>query len=200
MSQPPVQAPVADALGVPLNRRDITLAILGTVGRLALGFVFIFLLMRMVPNDDSGSAIPAIVIALVASTLYILFFRRQLRSVYRAKYPTLRAAEALVLVAAMFLAIFSMLYVMVSHGDPEAFTEPLTSFTSYYFALTVLATVGFGDITPVSTVARSITMVQMAFDIAFIAVLIRVMGGAAKKALEERAELRVKGAGREEPQ
>jgi hypothetical protein len=31
-------------------------------------------------------------------------------------------------------------------------------------------------------------MVQMALDIAFIAVLIRVMGGAAKKALIQRAQ------------
>jgi voltage-gated potassium channel len=52
----------------------------------------------------------------------------------------------------------------------------------------VLATVGFGDIAPNSVPARSVTMVQMALDIAFIAVLIRVMGGAAKKALLQRAK------------
>ena len=45
---------------------------------------------------------------------------------------------------------------------------------------------GFGDIAPVSVGARSVTMVQMALDIAFIAVLIRVMGGAASRAVEKR--------------
>jgi voltage-gated potassium channel len=111
-----------------------------------------------------------------------------LRGVYKSRYPTLRAIEALILTAAMFLAIFSMLYVTISLDSPTAFSEPLDSFNAYYFALTVLATVGFGDIAPNSVPARSVTMVQMALDIAFIAVLIRVMGGAAKKALLQRAK------------
>ena len=112
---------------------------------------------------------------------------RQIRGVYKARYPTLRAAEALILIAAMFLAIFSIVYVTISLEDPSSFTEPLDSFSAYYYALTVLATVGFGDIAPTTVPARSVTMVQMALDIAFIAVLIRVMGGAAKKALQLRA-------------
>jgi hypothetical protein len=87
----------------------------------------------------------------------------------------------------MFLAIFAMVYVMISLAHPDAFSESLDSFNAYYYALTVLATVGFGDIAPNSVPARAVTMVQMSLDIAFIAVLIRVMGGAAKKALIQRA-------------
>ena len=111
---------------------------------------------------------------------------RQVKGVYKAKYPMLRAGEALILVGAMFLAIFAMIYVMLSATNPEAFTEKLDPFNAYYFALTVLATVGFGDITPSTTAARSVAMVQMAVDIAFIAVLIRIMGGAAKRTIEQR--------------
>ena len=102
---------------------------------------------------------------------------------YKARYPTLRAAEALILVAAMFLAIFAMVYVMISLRHRPPSPRRSTRFSAYYYSLTVLATVGFGDIAP-NTVARRArsTMVQMALDIAFIAVLIRVMGGAATKA------------------
>jgi voltage-gated potassium channel len=187
VSQNPPALRAHDGLGMPIDRKELLIAVAGTIGRLILGTLVILLMMRLVPDDDTRSVLPAIGVAVVATVLYLLFFRRQLRSVYRAKYPTLRAGEALILVAAMFLAVFSMIYVMISHSSPASFTEPLTSFTSYYFSLTVLATVGFGDITPVDTLARSVTMVQMAFDIAFIAVLIRIMGGAAKRALQERA-------------
>ena len=113
---------------------------------------------------------------------------------YGAKFPSLRAGEALILVAAMFLAMFAMVYVLISERDPASFTEPLDAFTSYYFALTVLATVGFGDITPVDTLARSLTMVQMALDLVFIAVVIRVIGAVTKKALGNRNQDR-EGAG-----
>ncbi len=168
------------------TRREIAIAVLQVILRMFLGFWVIVWMLNMVPNTPDGRVIFPTLIALTAIVVYAWFFRRQLRSIDASRFPTLRAAEALVLVAAMFLAIFAMIYVMISQQVPDAFTEPLDPFTAYYFALTVLATVGFGDITPVSVGARSVTMVQMALDLAFIAVLIRVVGGAARRAVEKR--------------
>ncbi len=160
------------------------------------GLVFILWLMSLAPKTAEDSALYPALLAVAGIAIYVTFFVRQIRGVYKARYPTLRAAEALVLTAAMFLAIFSMVYVTISLRDPSSFTEPLDSFSAYYYALTVLATVGFGDIAPTNVPARSVTMVQMALDIAFIAVLIRVMGGAAKKALQLRARVAARAAGR----
>lgn len=170
-----------------LDRRKLALVVLQTTIRLLLGFIFIIWLMSLAPQTPEDSIVYPAVVALLGIVVYILFFRRQLKGVYKARYPTLRAVEALILTATMFLAIFSMIYVMISIDDPTTFTEPLNSFSAYYYSLTVLATVGFGDIAPTAVSSRSVTMVQMALDIAFIAVLIRIMGGAAKKALQQRA-------------
>lgn len=170
-----------------LGRRKLAIVVLQTVVRLLIGFAFIVWLMSLAPQTPEDSIIYPAMVALLGIVLYVVFFRRQLRGVYKARYPTLRAVEALILTATMFLAIFSMIYVMISINDPSAFTEQLTSFSAYYYSLTVLATVGFGDIAPTMVSSRSVTMVQMALDIAFIAVLIRIMGGAAKKALQQRA-------------
>lgn len=171
-----------------LSKRAIVLALLAAGARLLVGFVFIVWLMSLAPKTAEDSVIYPALLALAGIAIYVTFFLRQIRGVYKARYPTLRAAEALILTAAMFLAIFSIVYVTISLEDLSSFTEPLDSFSAYYYALTVLATVGFGDIAPTNVPARSVTMVQMALDIAFIAVLIRVMGGAAKKALHLRAE------------
>jgi len=143
-------------------------------------------MLALVPEQPEPSLALPIVIAVGSTALYVWFFIRQIKGVYKARYPMLRAMEALILVGAMFLGIFAMIYVMISATNSSAFTEELDPFNAYYFALTVLATVGFGDITPSTTVARSVAMVQMAVDIAFIAVLIRIMGGAAKRTIEER--------------
>ncbi len=185
----PAQDPTASSLiGLPHNRRTLALAILGTVVRLLLGLAFILVVMNLVPDAPDQRMATPVIVAIGGIVLYSLYFRHQLRGVYRARYPNLRAAEALILVAAMFLALFSIGYVLLSQLEPQSFTEVLDNFTAYYFALTVLATVGFGDITPVTTLARSVTMVQMALDLAFVAVLIKVMGGAAKRALEMRQQ------------
>lgn len=168
------------------SRREIVVAISATVVRLAAGLVLIIGILNLVPEDADGRFALPVLVALVATVLYIWFFRRQIHQVSKARFPTLRAIEALVLVAAMFLALFAMAYVMISIGDPAAFTEPLDSFVGYYFALTVLATVGFGDITPVTTAARAVTMIQMALDLAFIAIVIRVFTTSAQRALKAR--------------
>lgn len=168
------------------DRREIVKAALITLLRLFIGFWIIFGILSLVPDTpDSGFVMP-FAVALLLVVLYVWFFKRQLGAVYHAQFPTLRAAEALVLIAAMFLALFAMGYVMISLSDATSFTEPLDPFTSYYFSLTVLATVGFGDITPVTTLARSVTMVQMALDLVFVAVLIRVVGTTARRALDQR--------------
>jgi voltage-gated potassium channel len=168
------------------NRRELAKALLQTVLRLALGGALIVGVMLLVPDTTGASSIVPFVVAILGSIIYVWVFRRQVHSVYSARYPTIRAVEALVLSAAMFLALFAMVYVVISDGDRSAFTEVLDAFSGYYYALTVLATVGFGDIAPVSVAARSASMVQMALDIAFIGVLIRIMNGVAKKAIGDR--------------
>ena len=174
-----------------MSKGKLVLVVLQMLGRLILGFLFILLIMSLVPKNPGDPIVYPVVLTILGIALYIWFFRRQVKGVYKAQYPTLRAIESLILVAAMFLAIFAMVYVMVSINDPNAFTEQLDSFSGYYFSLTVLATVGFGDITPVTTVARSFTMVQMALDIAFIAIIIKVMSAAARRALAQRAQREV---------
>ncbi len=169
-----------------LRRKELALVLLQTAGRMLVGAALIVFVMLLVPDEAGASSLVPFVIAIAGSILYAWVFRRQVHNIYSARYPAIRAIEALILSAAMFLALFSMVYVVISGGNPGAFTERLDSFTAYYYSLTVLATVGFGDIAPVSVAARSASMVQMALDIAFIAVLIRIMGGVAKRAMQDR--------------
>ena len=172
--------------GARPDKRELVGAIIGTVVRVVISFLFIAAMLWLLPDvPDARFALP-ITLAVAMTLFYVWYFRRQISSVYRAKFPTLRAVEAIVLVASMFLAIFSMFYVLISVNDRTAFTEDLEPFTGYYFSLTVLATVGFGDITPVTTLARAVTMVQMALDLAFIGVAFKVIGGAARSALQSR--------------
>ena len=171
-----------------MSKGRMTLVILAMLGRLLVGLFFILLMMSFVPKKPGDPVVYPILIAVAGVALYIWFFRRQVKGVYKSAYPTLRAIESLILVAAMFLAIFSMLYVMVSIQDASSFTEPLDSFSAYYYSLTVLATVGFGDIAPTTVLARSVTMIQMSLDIAFIAVIIKVMSSAARRAIQQRAQ------------
>lgn len=157
------------------------------VVRTLLGLIGIWVFMWLVPDEAGLSIVWPMMLGVAGVAFYIWFFRRQVKMVGKSNLPGLRAAEALILVIAMFLAIFASAYVILSSNDVSSFTEPMDNFTAYYYALTVLATVGFGDITPVSTVARSISMVQMACDIAIVGVAFKVISGAATSALKKPA-------------
>jgi len=155
--------------------------LVGSIIRTILGFLAVIWALSLVPENPDASLWRPIAIVVVAFAVYATFFRRQIRKIENSRYPTVSSLEALILIATMFLAFFASIYIMMSASDPKSFTEPLTHFTAFYFALTVLATVGFGDITPVADGARLACMIQMAIDIVFIAAMIRVVSSAAQK-------------------
>jgi hypothetical protein len=96
------------------------------------------------------------------------------RAIVRARHPALRAIESIALSLPLFLLLFAAAYVLLTGTDPGAFTEPLTPTDGLYFTVTVFATVGFGDITPVTEVARVLTTLQMVGDLVLIGLVLRV--------------------------
>lgn len=111
----------------------------------------------------------------------------QVRSIVRSAYPALRAIESLAAAIPLFLLLFAAAYVKLADTHAQAFSEPLSRTDALYFTITVFATVGFGDITPVTDVARITTMVQMVGDLLVVGLVLRVMLGAVKQGRERRA-------------
>ena len=110
----------------------------------------------------------------------------QIRSILHADYPALRAIEALGAAIPLFLLVFAATYVKLADTTDGAFTEPLSRTDALYFTITVFATVGFGDITPVTDAARIATMAQMVGDLLVVGVVLRVMLVAVKQGQERR--------------
>ena len=86
----------------------------------------------------------------------------------------------------LFLVLFASQYVAESLAGSSAFSEPLDKFSSLYYTTTVFSTVGFGDITPVSNVARALTMAQMIGNIIVLGVGFRILTSVAREGLERQ--------------
>lgn len=117
-----------------------------------------------------------------------LIFGFQLRSILRSQTPGVRAIEALASSIPLLLIVFAGTYVAMSSSDPAAFTEPLTKNGALYFTITILATVGFGDIAPVSDAARLVVSLQMLVDLVILGVGIRVVVGAIQISRKRRED------------
>ena len=123
-----------------------------------------------------GVSLAAGLLALAAMAAY------QVRAIIRARYPGIRAIEALAATAPLFLLLFAATYVVMARADPGNFNVyPLTRTDLLYFTVTVFATVGFGDITATSQAARLIVTGQMILDLIVLGLGIRVFLGAVQR-------------------
>jgi hypothetical protein len=160
------------------------------IARTVLGVALIILVLLLVPDDLRFNAIvPYLVFAMVA-IFFVWFFARQIKDVSKSHFPFLRAIEGLVLCGMLYLAAFSGIYVMISGADPQAFNQPLDHFTALYYAMVVFSTVGFGEIAPLDTTARSISMLQMVLNLVFLGIALKVLFGAAQRSQAIGAALR----------
>jgi voltage-gated potassium channel len=110
----------------------------------------------------------------------------QVRKIRTASYPLLRAIEALAVTLPLFIIIFATVYFVYAGQDPGSFSEDLTRTDSLYFTVTVLSTVGFGDITPVTQAARAIVMIQMIGDLFLVGIVAKVIVGAVQTGLRSK--------------
>ena len=159
----------------PRVRRQLAVAALRSILIIsALLAVYFTLPLR---GRASAAGLVFLAVGLVG---FVALFLWQLRAVSTAGSPRQRAVEALTVSATVYLLVFSTTYVLLEHSDPSAFSSPLTQVSALYFSVTVLSTVGFGDITPVSDVARLAVTVQMLGDLVYLGLGLRLLLGAVR--------------------
>jgi hypothetical protein len=112
----------------------------------------------------------------------------QIRAILHARYPSLRAVEALGTCIPLFLMLFAAVYEMLGTSDPAAFSQHLTRTDTLYFVVTVFATVGFGDITAVSETARVLVTLQMIIDLVLLGLVIRAFLAAVDRGRRRRQQ------------
>ncbi len=108
----------------------------------------------------------------------------QIRRIVRSELPQMRAIEALGMLSAIFLVLFASTYLALDLAESGAFSVHLDRATSLYFTITVLSTVGFGDITPATATTRLVVSAQMVLDVVLLASLVKVLLGVARASLQ----------------
>lgn len=183
-----VPADLSSNAFVALDRRQRRREIVSTLVNAMLASALVVAIYYLIPLDDltSGQAVLRLVAGIVAFAL-ILFW--QLRHVARATFPLLRAVRALAVTIPMFLVVFAAVYLSFGPVSGTHFSERLDHTGALYLAITVLSTVGFGDITPLSNLARIVVSIQMLLDLVVLGVVVRLIATAAKSGTKIRSAL-----------
>ncbi|MFS8099025.1 potassium channel family protein [Lentzea alba] len=99
----------------------------------------------------------------------------QVRLIQRSARPFWQGVQALALAVSLFLLVFAQACFLLERHDPGSFSSALSRTDALYFVVTVFATVGFGDIVPVSPLARVVVTVQMLSNLLFFGVALKVV-------------------------
>jgi hypothetical protein len=155
------------------------------VARSLIVAVLLFLGYYLLPmNRPERSGLVVLIVGLVALGLVLLW---QVRAIMGSPFPRLRAFETLTIGIPLLLIVFASAYYLIEQSDVNSFTVPLTKTDALYFTVTVFSTVGFGDITAKSELARVLVMIQMMFDLAVFGLVAKLIFGAVEVALRRRA-------------
>jgi 4-amino-4-deoxy-L-arabinose transferase-like glycosyltransferase len=128
----------------------------------------------LLPMDAplNGGTVTGLVLGLLAVTALFLW---EVRTIVRSPHPELRAVESLAVLLPLFVLLFATSYHLLERSAHGSFTESLTRTDALYFTLTVVSTVGFGDITARTETARVMTMIQIVGGILLVGIAARVV-------------------------
>lgn len=171
--------------GDPRERRRMVVASGLRILVTTLGLLILYAVVP-VPGTSGIGALIAMLGGLVAFTALVAW---QIITIWRAEHPLLRAVEVVAVALPLLIVVFAFIYVSISRADAATFSEHLDRVDAVYFTVSTFSTVGFGDIAASSAEARILVTVQMLFDLALIAGLVRVV------VLVTRSGLRRKSAG-----
>lgn len=162
-----------------LSRRERSRLITISAIRTTLTVALLLLLYAVFPVEPISST-DTLTRLLFGFAILVVVIVLQVQAIMSASYPQLRAIEAVVIAITVFVVLFSLLYVGLAQANPANFTRPLNRVSAFYFTVTVLATVGFGDISADSDLTRVIVTIQMLLDLTLLAVVVRVFFSVAK--------------------
>jgi voltage-gated potassium channel len=166
------------------RQRGITLGLLRALGVSAV----LIALYYLAPLDQltGVSLLVSLIIGLVVLAAMTAY---QVWAILRAAHPGVRAVEALATTVLLFLLLFAATYFLMSHSSSNNFNvHALTRTDSIYFTVTVFATVGFGDISPASQVARLVVTAQMIFNLIVLGLGVRLIVGAVQQARQDNPD------------
>jgi voltage-gated potassium channel len=154
---------------------------MGEVLRTATAIVLLLVAYYQAPLDRALTLASAAVFigALVVGGLVLIM---EVRGILESPTPVVKAVRVLALGLPLLLVLFASTYITIDGQQAGAFTEPLNRTDGLYFTVTTFATVGYGDITPRTELARSVVTIQMVVGLVAVGVIAKVVLGAARMA------------------
>lgn len=125
-------------------------------------------------------------LVVLAILLLLLVYARGLRHLRASRHPLWRALSLVVVIFVTVVVVFAYGYLSLEARYPGQVPGLETHIDALYFTITMLATVGFGDIAPAGQFARGVATLQMIFNLAFLGFVLRTAIAAGRRERRRR--------------
>jgi voltage-gated potassium channel len=140
--------------------------LLGTVGLAAVLAVYFAVPVHSGQSMTRVVAGTTVTLLGVAAVGLVTLREERLR---HAGVPGRLTVLRLLLLLEVVMVLFSLAYYHLAVDTTGELTGIHTRVDALYFTVTIMTTVGFGDVHPVGQLSRALVTAHMAFDVAFIA-------------------------------
>lgn len=146
-----------------------------TVVLVLLTAAYYALPLRLSPGDPAS--LVRLGISTVALALLLLVLRRQVERSRRAQSPRFLRIQWLLTTLYLLILAFAAAYAYIAFYNPEQFVGITDRTDALYFSVTLVATVGFGDVHASGTPAQLLVTVQMLFNLIYLGTALRLLTG-----------------------
>jgi hypothetical protein len=160
---------------------------LGEALRTGMAIVLLLVAYYQAPLDRPLTFWSA-VLFIGALMLGALVLAIEVRGILASPIPVVKAVRVLALGLPLLLVLFAATYITIDGQQAGAFSEPLNRTDGLYFTVTTFATVGYGDITPRTELARVVVTVQMLVGLVAVGVIAKLVLGAVRVAQQRNTE------------
>lgn len=136
--------------------------------------------------SDQWSLLHFTIYAVVCLFFFITVTVAAVVRLSRSRHPLVTGMAFVIAMATILVLSYSWLYLSMSTVNAESFTESLTKSSAVYFTMTILSTVGFGDITPVGDMPRLVVTSQMVVGFSVLTVAIKTITTTTSTAIKRK--------------
>jgi voltage-gated potassium channel len=101
-----------------------------------------------------------------------------------------RRVDGLVASVVTMVMVFSLCFYLLEQQQPSQLEDLHTRVDALYFTMSTLVTIGYGDVHAVGQTARILVMVQMLFDVVFIAAASSLLSSRVRAVAARHAQAR----------
>jgi voltage-gated potassium channel len=162
--------------------------------QLAVPCVILLVLYFVVPAEPEIPAQDFVLrgaATLVVLGLLALLLTRQLR--LQIDEGMERRVDGLVLSVIAVVVTFAMCFYLLDQRNPAQVVGLHTRVDALYFTVSTLTTIGYGDLHASGQAARVLVLIQIVFNVVFVATSIRLLSLRVRTAAERRSAARKQG-------